>query len=115
MDGHALGEVVPSSLALALALALALPLPLPLLLPSPVTVRSIASLMENVGGGGGRSAECDLGGISTDSRRSFGVWFGLGIWSGKNETVEIFRWCSGWLARAPGLEVFFAACLFDIY
>ena len=37
MDGHALGEVVPSSLAL--------------LLPSPVTVRSIASLMENVGGG----------------------------------------------------------------
>ena len=84
MDGHALGEVVPSSLPL----------------PSPVAVRSIASLMENVGGGGERSAECDLGGISTDSRRSFGVWFGLGIWSGKNETVEIFRSgvLAGWLA-----------------
>ena len=105
MDGHALGEVVPSSLAM--------PLPLPLLLSSPVTVRSIASLMENVGGGRERSAECDLGGISTDSRRSFGVWFkGWGFGAGKTKRWRFFGGVlAGWLA--PPRFHSELPCLFD--
>jgi len=86
VDGHALGEVVPSSLPL----------------PSPVAVRSIASLMENVGGGEREAQNVTWEGFRQilAGRSGFGLRVG-DLEREKRNGGDFSVWCSGWLARAP--------------
>lgn len=96
MDGHALGEVVPSSLPL----------------PSPVAVRSIASLMENVGGGEREAQNVTWEGFRQilAGRSGFGLGWGFG--AGKTKRWRFFGlvfWLAG--SRPQGFILRFFCCL----